>query len=138
MSKVILIVDDEPDIVEYLTAILEENGFTSYSAGSVKRGFEILEKVKPDLICLDVMMPKETGVSMYRRLRQDSALKNIPIVIISGVGQDGEFAFGSHVHDEFIAAPECCLEKPIDVDLFIQTVNSLISSQQSSSERGED
>lgn len=121
----------------YLVAILESNNCIPYSADSVQRGFQMLEKVKPDLICLDIMMPKESGISMYIRLKQDQALKNIPIMIISGVEQAGEFNFRSYVPDKSIPAPVCFMEKPIDVEKYIQTIEKLMSSG-TASEKQED
>ena len=123
-----MIIDDEQDVVTYLVAVLENNNYVPYSADSVRRGLQMLEEVKPDLICLDIMMPKESGISMYIQLKQDQALKNIPIMIISGVEQVGEFDFRSYVPDKSIPPPVCFMEKPIDVEKYIQTIGELMSS----------
>jgi len=131
MGKKILIVDDEQDVVTYLVAVLESNDYTPYSANSVKVGLEMLERVKPDLICLDIMMPKESGFSMYKRLRKNRTSRNIPVMIISGVEQNGEFDFRSYVSDKSIPVPDSFMEKPIDVDRYLQTVKQLLSSEQS-------
>jgi DNA-binding response OmpR family regulator len=137
MNNKVLIVDDEQDVAAYLMAILENNDYIPYLANSVEHGFKILETVKPDLICLDIMMPKESGMSMYKQLKQDQALKNIPIIIISGVEQDGEFDFRSYIPDESIPKPDCFMEKPIDVGKYLQAIEQLLSSNSSSKKQKE-
>jgi len=69
-SKKILIIDDEPDVVTYLSAVLEANGYKSYATSNIKIAMEQVEDIRPDLICLDIVMPQETGISFYTRLRQ--------------------------------------------------------------------
>ncbi len=128
MPKSVLVVDDEPDVMTYLVAVLEGAGYAPYSADSVEGGLKLLEEVTPDLICLDIMMPKESGISMYLRLKQDHDLKSIPVMIISGVEHSGEGVFRSFVPDESVPAPECFMEKPIDVESYIRTIGKLTSS----------
>jgi len=135
MRKKVLIIDDEHDVMTYLVAVLDSNNYDPYSADSVQSGFLMLEEVKPDLICLDIMMPKESGISMYRRLKNDPTYKDIPVIIISGVKQENEFDFRSYVPDRTIPAPDCFMEKPIDVDRYIRTIGELISSATPSKKR---
>ncbi len=127
MSRNILLVDDEPDITTYLSAVLEANGYTPTVALDAETGLDAAAKVHPDLICLDIMMPRESGISMYKRLKQDPALRHIPVIIISGVGQGGTFDFRSYVSDASVPAPERFMEKPIDVAEYIQTIEELVS-----------
>lgn len=136
MRKKILIIDDEHDVMTYLVAVLDSNNYDPYSADSVESGFLMLEEVKPDLICLDIMMPKESGISMYIRLKNDPTYKDIPVIIISGVKQENEFDFSSYVPDKTIPAPDYFMEKPIDVEEYIRTIGKLISSATSSKKRG--
>lgn len=135
MRKKILIIDDEHDVMTYLVAVLDSNNYDPYSADSVQGGLLILEKVKPDLICLDIMMPKESGISMYIQLKENRAYKDIPVIIISGVKQENEFDFRSYVPDKTIPAPDCFMEKPIDVDRYIRTIGELTSSHTPSKKR---
>lgn len=74
MSKKVLIVDDESDMRIFLTTLLETNGFRPSCAADGREGLEMARKVKPALIILDVMMPRESGVSMYRELKLDAEL----------------------------------------------------------------
>ena len=126
-SKKILIVDDEPDVVAYLTAVLETNGYKSYAAGNIKMALQKVEKIHPALICLDIVMPNETGISFYIKIKQTEDFKDIPVIIISGIIESEKFDFGSYVKDSEIPPPECYMEKPINVEKFIQNIKRLIN-----------
>lgn len=132
MAYKILIVEDERDIATYLATALRVNGFDPTVAGNAESGLKIAQKVRPDLICLDIMMPKESGISMYTRLRQDRKLKNIPVIIISGAGQNGVFDFRFYVTDETIPEPDYYLEKPVSADRYIAVVNEILSTTSTS------
>ncbi len=123
--KKILIVDDEPDVVAYLTVVLAANGYKPYSAANVNTAEQILKKIHPDLICLDIVMPKETGISFYIKLQQEKELKSIPVIIISGIVESDKFNFRSYVKDESIPSPACYMEKPIDIKNFIWNIERL-------------
>lgn len=131
MGSKILIVEDEPDVAAYLVAVLRANGCTPIVASNVELGLKLVHEAEPDVICLDIMMPRESGISLYRRLRADSARRRIPVVIVSGVAQEGEFDFRAYVPDESIPPPDSYFEKPIAVDEFVQTVKKLISRSES-------
>ena len=124
-QKKILIIDDEPDVVTYLSAVLEANGYKSYATGNIKTAMEQVKEIHPDLICLDIVMPEETGISFYTRLRQDKELKTIPVIIISGIVEWEKFDFRTYTKDDSIPAPECYMEKPIDVEKYIEKVKQL-------------
>lgn len=124
-SKKILIIDDEPDVAAYLTAVLESNGYRSYSAADIKTAMDLIQKVRPDLICLDIVMPEETGISLYIKLQQEKEFKDIPVIIISGIIDSEKFNFRSYVKDDSIPEPQCYMEKPIDVNSFIWNIEQL-------------
>ena len=79
----ILIVDDEPDILEFLRYNLEKEQFVVFSAGDGITGFQIAKKELPDLIILDIMMPKMDGVELCRLIRADDHLKNTLITFLT-------------------------------------------------------
>lgn len=79
----ILIVDDEPDILEFLRYNLEKEQYVVFSAGDGITGFQIAKKEKPDLIILDIMMPKMDGVELCRLIRSDDDLKNTLITFLT-------------------------------------------------------
>jgi len=101
MAKKILIIDDDPVVVKYLATLLGDNGYDTCSAGSSTEGLETVRREKPDMITLDLQMPGEWGPRFYRKLRKDKELKNIPIIVISGI--DGDHAVKDAV--AFVAKP---------------------------------
>lgn len=131
MSRKVLIVDDEPDVARYLAMVLRANGFSPVVADSVESGLKIVDELQPDLVCLDIMMPKESGISMYRRLRQGQKTRRIPVIIISGAEQEEKFDFRSYLPEESIPEPDCYMEKPIDVEKYLGAVERLIGSEAS-------
>ena len=86
--KTILVVEDEPDEVAYLSALFADNGFDVISAGNGQKGFAKAKAHHPDLITLDISMPEESGVRMFRDLQQDPATAGIPVIMITGVTHD--------------------------------------------------
>ena len=127
-SKKILIIDDEPDVVIYLSAVLDANGFKSFAVSDIKLAMEQVKNIHPDLICLDIVMPQETGISFYTRLRQDKEFKAIPVIIISGIVELEKFDFYNYSKDDSIPSPECYLEKPINVDVYIEKIKQLLNN----------
>lgn len=107
----ILIVDDEEDVLAYFEAIFNDNGYDTLLAQDGIKGFELAKSEKPDLITLDITMPKQSGLKMYRQFKDHPELKNIPVIIITA-------------HDDFLgiflddlkkfALPEGIFYKPID------------------------
>ena len=89
-KKQILVVDDEKDIVEFLTQLLEDNGYEVIGASDGVQGMEMVVKNRPDLILLDLQMPEETGTGLYRKLHNKKEYKDIPVIVISGLA-------GSHL-----------------------------------------
>ena len=84
-KKQILVVDDEKDIVEFLTQLLEDNGYEVTGASDGVQGMEMVVKSQPDLILLDLQMPEETGTGLYRKLHNKKEYKDIPVIVISGL-----------------------------------------------------
>ncbi len=87
-QKKILIVEDEADEVSYLKALFEDNGFAVMTAVNGLDGFEKAQSQHPDLITLDMSMPEESGVRMFRDLQSDAATSGIPVIIITGIAHD--------------------------------------------------
>lgn len=90
MAKKILIIDDDPVILKYLKTLFEDNGYQTCTAGSSMEGLQLVRAEQPDLITLDLEMPGEWGPRFYRKLRKDKQLRDIPILVISGI--DGDHA----------------------------------------------
>ena len=84
MAKKIMVVDDDPVIVKYLTSLFKNNGYEICSASNGVEAYEVFEKEKPDLITLDLDMPDEWGPKFYRKLTKKLRAK-IPVIVISGL-----------------------------------------------------
>ena len=129
-SRKILIVDDEPDIVIYFTMLLEEEGFEVVSASSADQGLELARKEKPDLICLDIMMPRKSGLACYREMRMEPDLRDTPVVIVSAFGQPQDFRgdrFRKLIADPEIPEPSGFVEKPIKPADFVQALRAFLA-----------
>lgn len=85
MAKKIMIVDDDPAIVEYLDTIFTERGYTTCSAEGGEKAMTVLENEKPDLLTLDLEMPEEWGPRFYRKFSQKDEFKDLPVIVISGL-----------------------------------------------------
>jgi DNA-binding response OmpR family regulator len=124
----VLIIEDEPDVSLYLQTILETNGYRTAVCEAAADGMTHVARFRPDLISLDIMMPHETGMSFYLKLKKSREYKHIPVIVISGAVQQKEFHIKDFAPGETVPPPEAYLEKPIDVDLFLLTVNKLIKA----------
>ena len=103
-EKKILIVEDEPDVMEFISDLLTDQGYTIDTAADGNLGFEKAQEFKPDLILLDIQMPNETGVGLYRRMYRNKDLKDIPVIVVSGM-PGANWAISSRVP---------VIDKPID------------------------
>lgn len=101
MPKKIMIIDDDPTVVRYLQAVFSDNGYATCTASSSSEALELVRQEKPDLITLDLQLPDEWGPRFYRKLRKEKDLKDIPIIVISGI--DGDHAVKDAI--AFIAKP---------------------------------
>jgi CheY-like chemotaxis protein len=125
MATKVLVVDDEPDVATYMSVVLKQNGFTPVLATSADQALDLVKSECPDLICLDIMMPKRSGFSFYTALREDEECSGIPVVVVSGVVQQGEFDFRQFVPDRSIPPPQYYVEKPIEVEPFVALLRKL-------------
>jgi len=104
--KKILIVDDEKDIVETLSFMLKAKGFECICAYDGEEGLTLAKTQKPDLVILDVMMPKINGYKICRLLKFDNKYKTIPIIMVTARSQDEDKIIGEETGaDEYITKP---------------------------------
>jgi len=85
MAKKILVIDDDPIVVKYLKTLFDDNGYETASAKDGTEAEDIVKQFKPDLITLDLEMPKEWGPRFYRKMIKNDELKDIPVIVISGI-----------------------------------------------------
>ena len=128
MAKKILIIEDEPDILTYLMAVLEDHGFNAFPMIDHMAVDDAVKSVQPDLIMLDVMMPKRSGVLIYKQLKSSPELNGIPVAIISGFSPEGDdmaAGFSRMLPDEQFEAPNGFLDKPVDRQALIALARRL-------------
>ncbi len=124
MGKKILVVDDEPDVVSYLSAVLKDHGYETLEAFNGEEALQIVLKDKPDLVTLDITMPELTGVRAYRMMKEDAALKRIPVIIVTGISHDfKQFISGRSQ----VPPPEGYLEKPVEPEDLLAEIKRLLS-----------
>lgn len=115
VAKKILIIDDDPVIVNYLQALLNDNGYHTVTASDSAAGLAVVQAERPDMITLDLEMPGDWGPRFYRKLRQDKISRHIPVVVISGI--DGDHAIKDAV---------AFLPKPFDPDKLLGIIKKTI------------
>ncbi len=146
MAKKVLLIDDDKNTVRFLTVALEENGYEAATAHDGVEGYEAVVREKPDLIVLDVMMPKRTGFVLFGQLRKSEEYKEIPVIMLTGVA-DSLSELDGQKDDTFESPydalreklrqkiqqmreeglkPEMYVDKPIDPDDLIAKVKGLI------------
>jgi len=126
MAFKILVIDDEPDVVKYLHSVLTDNGYDVKYSLEGEAGYDIARQWFPHLICLDIMMPRQSGLAIYRKFKSDNLTSNIPVIILTGIEKGEQFDFHKWVGDDTLKAPEMFMEKPIKVKNFLETVAELI------------
>ncbi len=125
----IMVIDDEPDIRTYLMAILEDNGYETCSIEESEPIGKAVIEMKPDLIILDIMMPGRSGLSIYKELRTNDAVKNIPVALFSAMSPGRDFTrdeINKLVKDNRISLPEGFIEKPIKVPALLAIVEKIL------------
>ncbi|KPK94889.1 hypothetical protein AMJ80_05305 [bacterium SM23_31] len=120
MSKKILIIDDEEDFLKAITIRLNHTGYDTYVALDGEEAYKIMEKEPPDLIILDVEMPKMDGLQFIKRLKDDERYKNIPVIVLTA----GAFDIAGEV--DTLAIAQDFLLKSVDNERIIERVAKLI------------
>ncbi|MHC4082911.1 MAG: response regulator [Planctomycetota bacterium] len=148
MPRQILVVDDDHNAVKYLSTLLSEHGYDPVAAYDGAEGLQKIRQAKPDLIVLDVMMPKKSGFVLFKQLKRDKAYEDIPIIMVTGVtGMLEELHSQSEKYDkpydslreslkkkidemraEGLVKPDMFLDKPIDPDSFIAKIRELLGT----------
>jgi CheY-like chemotaxis protein len=123
MPKKILVVDDEPDVVTYLTTLLEDAGYETVSARDGEEGLARVREESPDLVTLDITMPEKSGVRMYTEIKSDENLRAIPVIVITGIQGEIEKFLSTRKQ---VPPPDDFVAKPVDKDALVAKVKRLI------------
>ncbi len=122
-KKTVLVVDDDPDAREFLSTVLEDNGFTVTTANDGTEAIAAIDQAPPDLVALDITMPEKSGVAVYRKLKEDDQLKGIPVIIVTGISDDFKRFISSRRQ---VSPPEGYITKPVDHEQFLKMVTDLL------------
>ena len=128
-GKKILIVDDELDVRIYVRTLFETSGYTPVVARNGNEGLEKAKEISPDLIILDVMMPEAGGVTMYRELKTDQELKDIPVIMLTGIGEKSFSHYLKMLNIKVkdpIPQPDAHMEKPLDHEKLLELAKKII------------
>ena len=125
----LLIIDDDPDFVEGIKSILVTAGYAVDTAFNPKEGFHKLETGAYDLLLLDIMMSRGAeGIMIARKMGKDRRLREIPVLIITGIREQIAFLFpGQAVHPHFVDVDEL-VEKPVEPKLLLERVAALLTA----------
>lgn len=131
MNAKILMIDDDPDFVAGIRAILEKADYKVDVAYNPKDGFQALQSGNYELLLLDIMMGRGAeGVALARKIRKDPKLREVPVLIITGVREQIAFLFpGQAVHPNFVDVDEL-VEKPIEPNLLLEKVSALLKASE--------
>ena len=129
MSKKVLVVDDDPDVRLFSVTVLEENGYIPLEAEDGESGLEMIKSEKPDLVILDVLMPRQSGVRLYRELKTSKTLKEVKVIILSGIAKK-TFLRSQKALTEFggaeIPEPKIYLEKPVEPEELAEVIKNVL------------
>ena len=128
-KKSILVVDDELDMRTFITTLLETSGYKPIIAVNGEDGILKAREKKPAAIILDVMMPREGGIQMYRELKNDEELKEIPVIMLSAIAKK-TFFHSQQVLNTYrgqkVPEPAAYIEKPPETEELLQILEQCL------------
>jgi CheY-like chemotaxis protein len=136
IGKTVLVVDDEPDVRLFLQTVLEDAGFDVALAANGKEALERITAKKPDVISLDLVMPKMSGLKFYRYIQKNKDRAGIPVVVVTAHAKD---EFGKGDLDKIKAARSkdskmMVVEKPIHPESYVNTLRRIVGLDELESE----
>ncbi|MCL5271122.1 MAG: response regulator [bacterium] len=128
-QKKILVVDDEQSTIVYLETLLQDNDYETASAHNGAEGLEKIISEKPDLVLLDINMPEQSGIRLYRNLREKPEFASIPVIIVTAVtgwGGDPEEFHKFISTRKKVPPPEGFVPKPIVRESLLKTIADIL------------
>ena len=122
-AKTVLVVDDDPDARDFLSTVLQDNGYGTVTANDGTEALAAIEQSRPDLVLLDITMPEKSGVAVYRKIKEDDQLKAIPVIIVTGMSDEFEKFISTRRQ---VPPPEGYISKPVDHEQFLKMVKEQI------------
>ncbi len=121
-SRTILLVDDEPDLVQLVSVRLQAAGYRVITAGDGQQALDAVKQTRPDLIILDLMLPKVDGYKVCRLLKFDERYKKIPILVFTARAQDGDIRMATE------CGADAYLTKPFEAQTLLSKLRDLMSA----------
>ncbi len=129
MGKTVLSVDDEIDTRDLVSTVLEENGYEALLATNGEEAMDMIRQQKPELIILDILMPKQSGIRLYRELKTSDSLRDIPVIIYSGIARRTLLRAQAALTEsggESVPDPEAYIEKPAPPERLLAAVKKIL------------
>jgi two-component system response regulator VicR len=120
----VVCIEDEPEIIELITMILETEGFEIIGATAGAEGVALVRSEKPDLVLLDLMMPGMDGWAVYQSIKSDPGLRDIPVIVLTAKAQSIDRVLGL-----YIAKVEDYITKPFSPEDLLESVNRVLNSK---------
>ena len=132
-DKTILVVDDEPNVREYLQTVLEDAGFNVVTAGDGAEALEIIKQQAPDFISLDLIMPRKSGHKLLYELRKHKQWSRIPVLIVTAHAQDdlGKKDLEDLLENRVMSGPGTYLEKPVNPANYVRSIQRALGIEES-------
>ena len=127
-DKTILVAEDEPDVRYFLQTVLEDAGFKVITATDGDEAWVQVQEQKPDLISLDLVMPRKSGLRFFRELRKDPGLGRIPVLVVTAHARDemGQRDLSEILADSTMSGPGVYLEKPIKPETYVNNIKRIL------------
>ncbi|MBN1538136.1 MAG: response regulator [Anaerolineales bacterium] len=119
-TKQVIYIEDEPEMVDLVTLILNRKGFAVKGAGGGREGLDLVKKEMPDLVLLDLMMPDVDGWDVYQQMKADEHMRKIPVIVITAKAQSIDKVLGLH-----IAKVEAYISKPFTPQELLDSVDKI-------------
>ena len=136
-DRLVLVVDDDPEVIDYISAILDDHQMKAMSASNGKEAMKRVRQSKPDIILLDLMMPKQGGLGFFNELKKNELYKDIPVIVVSGASKMTGVDMKSYIYDKKFSEqkqkvvgtdskPEAYIEKPVDPEKLIAAIQKFL------------
>ncbi len=131
-DKTILVVDDEPNVREYLATVLQDAGFNVVTAGDGAEALEIIRESPPDFISLDLIMPRKSGHKLLHELRKHKQWSRIPVLIVTAHAQDdlGKEDLDDLLENRVMSGPGTYLEKPVNPASYVRGIQRALGIEE--------
>ena len=107
VKKKVVCIEDEPEMIDLVKLILGRKGFDLTGAMGGREGLDVIRRVKPDLVLLDLMMPDMDGWEVYQQMKADADMQKIPVIVVTAKAQSIDKVLGLHIAkvDDYVTKP---------------------------------